>query len=78
MIDDLAMNAYLSGYIAALRNRHRPADAALPENPYVDNPAQRASWLEGYKDATEEFGSAPTRQSTLGKLQTAVDPESTR
>lgn len=65
MIDDLAMNAYLTGYIAALRNRHRQSDPAeLPENPYADNPAQRAGWLDGYKDATEEFGGAPTRQST--------------
>lgn len=62
MVDDLAMNAYLSGYIAALRNRHRPGSNELPENPY-DNPAQRVGWLDGFKDATEEFGGAPTRHS---------------
>ena len=60
-MDDLAMNAYLLGYIAALRTRHRPDDAA-PENPCVD-PAQHAGWLEGYQDALDEFGGLPTRQS---------------
>lgn len=61
MVNDLAMNAYLSGYVAALRSRHRPGDS-VPENPYIDNPAQRDGWLDGYKDATEEFGSVPTRE----------------
>jgi hypothetical protein len=63
MVDDQAMNAYLSGYVAALRSRHRPVDAPLPENPYSENAAQRAGWLDGFKDATEEFGGAPTRQT---------------
>ena len=62
MIDDLAMNAYLRGYIAALRSRHRPDTDKMPENPYQD-PAQRAGWLDGYRDAHDEFGGAPTRQS---------------
>jgi hypothetical protein len=67
MVDDKAMNAYLSGYIAALRNRHRPQD--LPANPFADQPAQSASWLDGFKDATDEFGGAPTRHSaSLGGL----------
>jgi ribosome modulation factor len=62
MIDDLAMNAYLRGYIAALRNRHRPDALHAPENPYVD-PGQRAGWLEGFRDALEEFHPQPKRQS---------------
>jgi len=60
-MDDLAMNAYLLGYIAALRTRHRPEEAA-PDNPCTD-PAQHAGWLEGYQDAINEFGGAPTRHS---------------
>ena len=59
MMDDLAMNAYLRGYIAALRNRHLPNPVQAPENPYVD-PSQRAGWLEGFRDAVEEF-SDPAR-----------------
>lgn len=62
MVDDRAMNAYLSGYVAALRRRHRPHE--VPTNPFADQPAQSASWLDGFKDATEEFGSAPVRHST--------------
>lgn len=62
MVNDLAMNAYLSGYIAALRSRHRPGES-LPDNPYTNDPAQRDGWLDGYKDATEEFGGVPTRQT---------------
>ena len=60
-MDDLSMNAYLLGYIAALRTRHRPEEAA-PENPCTD-PAQQAGWLEGYQDAIDEFGGSPTRHS---------------
>ncbi|MET0498298.1 MAG: hypothetical protein ABW106_08535 [Steroidobacteraceae bacterium] len=68
-MDDLAMNAYLLGYIAALRTRHRP-DEAAPENPCSD-PAQHAGWFEGYQDAIDEFGGLPTRQS-LSTIQSNV------
>jgi len=63
MIDDLAMNAYLRGYIAALRSRHRPDALHAPENPYAD-PAQRAGWLEGFRDAAEEFSGEPKQRQS--------------
>jgi truncated hemoglobin YjbI len=64
MVNDLAMNAYLSGYIAALRSRHRPG-VSQAENPFNSDPAQRDGWLDGFKDATDEFGGVPTRQSIV-------------